>query len=263
MHQPWPPGRRCAWHGLFGFEVSREAILSPSHLWLAISVTVVGHGLLRNGAAWRTGAGAGGERLRLVDLPVVLALGILFRLALWYLTYALPLSTDYASGGAITGALPGYAGIDWRNEAAQVAGTMGLLLYSLLLALFLVVPLRHLRLPGGAITLIMLYEAALIAATTDLWRYLPAVLGAALVGEAVWSRVRRGGLGGPTNEAGYWLLACIVPLVQVALYVALMAAFGGGVIWTTPLWLGMPVVAGLFGLFAGMLAVPPRFLQPA
>lgn len=140
---------------------------------------------------------------------------------------------------------------------------MGMLLHSLFLALFLVVPLRHLRLPSGAITLIMLYEATLIAAATDLWRYLPAVLGAALAGEAVWSWVRRGGLGGPTNEAGYWLLACSVPLVQVALYFALMAAFGGGIIWTPPLWMGMPIMAGLFGLFAGMLAVPPRFLQQA
>jgi hypothetical protein len=40
-----------------------------------------------------------------------------------------------------------------------------------------------------------------------------------------------------------------------------MEVFGGGVLWSTHLWAGTPVLAGLFGLIAAMLVAPPRFLR--
>jgi hypothetical protein len=73
-------------------------------------------------------------------------------------------------------------------------------LHSVLVALFLAGPLRRLRLPGGAIAAMLLYDGLLVAASTDLWRYLPAVIGAALLGEAIWARMWRGGLHGTERE---------------------------------------------------------------
>ena len=89
------------------------------------------------------------------------------------------------------------------------------------------------------------------------------MLGAALVAEALWAWVRRGGLGGPDGEAGYWLIGATTPLVLFALYFALAAATGGGIIWTAHLWVGVPVAAGIIGLVASVLAVPPRFICQA
>src|SRR5205085_226454 len=120
---------------------------------------------------------------------------------------------------------------------------------------------RHLRLPGGAIAALLLWDALLVAGTTDLWRYLPAAVGAALVGEAIWAWVWRGGLGGLEGKTGYWAIASIVPMIQFFLYFAFMEAFGGGVLWTTHLWAGAPLLAGFFGLIASIAVVPPRFLQ--
>ena len=175
----------------------------------------------------------------------------------------MPLGIDFAAGGAIGGRLPGYAGIAWTNEAAQIAGVMGIVLYSLPLTLFLVVPLRWLRLPTGAIAIIILYDAALLALATDLARYLPAALGAALIAEGLWVWVRRGGWGGPDGEAGYWVIGAATPLALVSLYVALAAAIGGGLAWTAHLWVGVPVAAGISGLIASGLGVPPRFIRQA
>ena len=39
----------------------------------------------------------------------------------------------------------------------------------------------------------------------------------------------------------------------------LMATIGGGMAWTTPLWAGAPVLAGIYGLVASLFAIPPRF----
>jgi hypothetical protein len=251
------------WHSLVGFEARQEAILAPSHLWLAIAFMVSAFGLLQAAALQRARAGSAGTRLRAIDVPMVLMLAVFLRYTLWYSTYAAPLGIDFAAGGAIGGRLPGYAGIAWANEAAQIAGVMGILLHSLALALFLVVPLRWLRLPTGALAIIVLYDAALIALPTDMARYLPAALGAALVAEALWAWVRRGGLGGPDGEAGYWAIGATTPLVLFALYLALAAAIGGGLVWTAHLWVGVPVTAGIIGLVASVLGVPPRFIREA
>ncbi len=239
-------------------------MLAPSHLWLVVSYMIAAFGLLQAGVQRRAevGAGVGARWPRPVDLPVLLALGILLRITLWSLIYIDPFTADFAAGGATVGRLDGYAGIAWENPAAQIAGTAGIVLPGVLLALFLVVPLRRLRLPGGAIATVLLYEAALTVAATGLWLALPAVAGAALAGEALWARVRRGGLGGPAGETGYWALAGVVPLVQFALYFGLLAAFGGGLIWTPHLRAWVPVVAELFGLIAALLAIPPRSVSP-
>ena len=256
-------GFDLVWHTLFGFEADLETLLAPSHLWLVVSFMVAALGLFRAGLEWRARMGASAYRPRWADLPALLGLAILFRITLWSFFYSEPLANDYASGGALTRHLPSYGEVAWDNIAAQVAGTTGIMLHSILLTLFLVVPLRRLRLPGGTISTIMLWEGLLVVGSTDLWVYLPAVAGAAFAGEGIWAWLWRGGLGGIESEAGYWLLAFVVPVVQFFLYFALMGAAGGGIAWTTHLWAGSAVMAGVYGLITSLFAVPPRFIHAA
>jgi hypothetical protein len=253
----------AGWHASFGFEASQEALLSPAHLWLALAFIVTACGFLRYGLHRRAASGAPTYRPRPVDLPVMFGIGALFSATLWNLTYMVPLSIDFAAAGASTGHLAGYGGVTWRGETAQIAGTAGFLLHSVILALFAVALLRHLRLPGGAIMAILLYEGILIAAATEFWLALPAVAGAALVGEAIWARLWRGGRESLADEAGYWVLGGAVPAAQWALYLALLAAFGGGIVWTAHLVVGLPAMAAFFGVVAGMLIAPPRWLRQA
>jgi hypothetical protein len=242
------------WHSLVGFEVSLEALLAPSHLWLAFAFAIAQFGVLQVALIERARRGAN----RAGDLPVMIALALLFRVALWNLWYSEPLSVDYASAGALSQGLHGFAGIAWQNPAAAVAGAAGLVLHSVLLALFLVGGLRWLRLSGGAVAIVMLWNALLVTAATDKLPYLAAVALAALVGEAIWARVRAGRLGGPDGRVGYWVLGAAVPAVLFAAYFAVMAAVGGGIAWTTHLWAGAPFLAGLYGLIVALLVAPPR-----
>jgi hypothetical protein len=251
------------WHALFGFEVRLETLLSPAHLWLVVASGLALFGFLRAAVEHRRQSGAHGYRPALADIPLVLVVALLFRLALWSLFYSEPLAADYASGGVGIARLGTSQGFALQADVARVAGVTGLLLHSVLLALFLVAPLWRLRLPGGTIALLMLWDGLLIVAVTDMWLYLPAVIGAALVGEALWAWMWRGGLDGVNAEPGYWLLAFSVPLVEFGFYFVLMAAFGGGIIWTVHLVLGAPVLAAFYGLLTGLLAVPPRFLRAA
>ena len=70
-----------------------------------------------------------------------------------------------------------------------------------------------------------------------------------------------GGLGGLDGEIGYWAIGAMVPLVQCATHFALPGFFGGGLVWTVHLWAGVPAAAGLLGLSAVVLVVPPAFVR--
>jgi hypothetical protein len=250
-----------AWHESFGFEVGHEALVSPSHL-----VLIYGSALGTLGLVWaaidRRRRAAHGARVA-GDLAVVLGLGILLSALLFGFGYSQPFSTDYASSGALSSGLYGYEGIRaWGDMVAQIAGTTGMVFHAMLLALFTAVPLRLLRLPTGALATIVLWSAAMtLVAGPEMWIYLPAAVAGALVGEGVWAAMGRGALGGRDGRAGYWTIAFVVPATQLFAYFALMAGFGGGITWSTPLWSGAPVLAGLYGLIACMFAIPPAFVH--
>ncbi|MGH7265571.1 MAG: hypothetical protein ACREMB_12065, partial [Candidatus Rokuibacteriota bacterium] len=249
------------WHALFGFEATLEALLSPAHIWLSVSALVFTVGLLQAALEKGKRHGRPAHAPRLADVPIVLAVGMLFRVTLWNLLYSDPLAVDYASAGTLVSRLPAYVGIPWGSMAAQIAGTTGIVTHSILLALFLVVSCRYLRLPYGAIAAVMLWDGALTAMISDTWLYLPAVAVGATAGELIWAAMWRGRLGGLEGEKGYWTLAGAVPLVQFSTYFGLMHVYGGGIVWSTHLWAGAPIMGSLYGLIAGALVVPPRFVR--
>lgn len=248
------------WHSTFGFEVNQEALISPSHLGLICSA-----GLSYFGLVWVAVERRRRERTRgfATDVAVAVSLGMLFRHSLYALIFSQPLATDYASGGRIAGSLFGFAGIaGWDGMTADVAGSAGVLLYAMLLALFVVVPLRKLRLAGGAVTVIVLWnEAFNLVGIPEMWIYLPAVMVSALVAEGIWFAMGRGALGGRNARTGYWTIGAALPATLFIAYFALMATIGGGIMWTTPMWAGTPLWAGIYGLLVTVFAIPPRFVD--
>jgi len=51
-----------------------------------------------------------------------------------------------------------------------------------------------------------------------------------------------------------------VPTAQVSVYFGLMAVIDG-LIWPVHLAAGTPLMAGCYGLIAGLFAIPPGFLR--
>lgn len=251
-------GLDALWHEAFGFEADLEALLSPTHQALIVARMVALVGLLRAALEYRASAAPEGRLLRKVDLPAVVSIALLFGVVNWLLSYSQPFAVDYPAADPVAANLHGLEHLERGQFTARVAGTTGLFFHSMLLALFLVAALRRLRLPLGAITVVMLYNASVQALMTDMWRYVPAVLLAAVVGEAICARLRRGGR--PNGTWGYWLLGAAVPFTQTGAYFAIIA-LGGGVAWSIHLWAGVPVVAALYGLVGAVLLAPPLFLD--
>lgn len=252
-----------AWHSIFGFETNQEALVGPAHLWLVYASIIGVIGFVWAAVEWRRRVTTASAR-RAADLVVALSFALCLRDATFVLQYSHPFEFDFASGGRIMGGFYGATDLkDWSDMAAHIAGTNGMILYGIFLALFLVLPLRVLRLPSGTITLVVLWDAAMagIAAPELIGYGFAAALATAIVGEAIWAGMGRGRFGGRDGIVGYWTIAFAVPATQITVLVTLLG-LTVGLAWSVPLVAGSPFLAGVFGLTAAMLAIPPRWLVP-
>lgn len=249
------------WHTMAGFEVSFEALVTPPHLLLFTAFVLSVIGLLNAAIVFRGEGNLAAWQPRWRDVPTMWALAILFGVSLYPLGWIDPLAVDYASGGVHASSLFGYAGLTFRGEIAQVAGVTGIVLHSIVQTVFLLGPLKMLRLPTGYVAATILWVGVILAVVQGQWTFLPAVVAAALVGEAVWWRIRQAERGGTKGAGGYWLLAFLIPVTEFLIYDVMVALADGGLAWPLHLWAGAPIMAGLYSAFIAVLIVPPRFLS--
>jgi hypothetical protein len=233
------------WHQLFGIEADVEALLSPTHLTLALGATLIVGGPFR--AGWH----------RLADqnplppgwvalLPQLLSLT--FLLSLWsFLTqFAHPLVDTWAAAGYRPPATHGI------TLLRQSVGIVSFLLQTGLLMGLVLLTLVRWALPIGSLTLVFALNATLMSFMHDQYRFIPA---AALAGFAAdlllhWLK--------PTVErpGSLRLFAFAVPvLYYVCYYVVLIVTQGIG--WSVHLWTGSIVLSGVVGLLLSYLLVPP------
>jgi hypothetical protein len=238
------------WHEFFGIEADVEALLSPTHLMLALGAT------LFVSAPWR----AGWRRLPnendrpqgwVESLPQFLSMTFLLSLWTFMTQFAHPLVDPWAA-----------AGFSPRSQnfpfLRQSLGIVSMLLQTgLLMGLVLLAVMRWF-LPFGTLTLVFTLNALLMSFMHDEYRFIPA---AALAGVAAdllvrWQKpsVERSG---PLR-----LLAFVVPVLYYAFYyVVLMLT--QGISWSVHLWTGSIVLSGTIGLLLSYLILPPRLTSPS
>lgn len=221
------------WHLLFGIEVGTEALLSPTHLLLAL-----GGGLMITGPI-RTAL------VRKDNLwPALVALSYLLALFLFFTAYANPLS----EGSLATGARPVGEEIFLREGL----GVSGVLLYAVMamgLALFAV---RHWRLPFGGLSLLFGVSTLLAVSPHEAWDLLPAAFLSGAVADVMLRWIKPS----PQRPVTFRLFAFLVPVVFFALYFATLA-LTDGLWWRVHLWAGVPLLAGAVAWLLSYAFAPP------
>lgn len=243
------------WHLLFGIEADLEALLSPSHLLLAVGGALLVSGPLR--AAWqRPAAEPGGGWGAL--LPGLLSLTFVLSLLMFFTEYTNPFSTPWPAGWAAIAPLSETFGQEELPRSprvdmlGQALGVAGILLYSALLMGSVLLALRWWRPPFGALTIITILALGLAVVPHGQYRFVPVALLAGLAADGLRAWLR------PSSErpAAVRLFAFSVPATLFALYF-LALALTGGVTWTIHLWTGAIMLAGVVGLLLSYLAAPP------
>ncbi|HET8846095.1 MAG TPA: hypothetical protein VFN35_31825 [Ktedonobacteraceae bacterium] len=228
------------WHILLGIEKNTEALLSPTHLGLALGIGLALTGPLRT--AWRRAEAAPSwKRLG----PAIFALTFTFSLLTFFTSYASavvslwPLRDDFSSA---------------TRGITNILLTTGLTMGFVLLAI------RRWKLPFGTFAFMLGLNGVMMAVF-----YPPALL----------VSLPTGLLGGLAADLLYRLLqptlkrpesvrifAFLVPLTfYIVYFVSLLIVgpifFGNGILWSPPFWAGAPVIAGFVGFLLSYVMIPP------
>lgn len=225
------------WHILFGIESNLEALLSPTHLLLALGWVLIVGGPLR--AAWQREDDTGGWS---AQLPKIISLAFILAVFAFFTVYANPFAEVLAAPNPRAG----------RGEIAQALGVSGVLLQPALMMGLVLLALRRWSLPVGSLTLILTISTALVSVMHD--RYLMIVVGAVagLLADLLYHWLR------PTLDRprAVRLFAFGTPAILYALY--FLALFlTSGIWWSIHLWAGAIFLAGVVGLLLSYLLMPP------
>jgi hypothetical protein len=228
------------WHLIFGIERGTEALLSPTHLGLALGIGLALSGPLR--AAWRrTGETSSWRQLG----PAILSLTFTFSLLTFFTVYASPLVTPWPV-------------IDSNNSPSR--GITDILLITALTMSVVLLALRRWRLPFGTFTFMLGLNGALMVVFSpdSLLVSVPTALLGGLAADIMYRLIQ------PSldHPASVRLFAFVVPLMFYALYfidlqIVGPAIFQSGILWSVPFWAGAPVIAGITGFLLSFVMIPP------
>ena len=228
------------WHLILGIERSTEALLSPTHLGLALGGGLAVSGPLR--AAWRRSEATPSWR----QLgPAILSLTFTFSLLTFFTAYASPLITPWPI-------------ID--TSSSPTRGITDILLITALSMSFVLLALRRWRLPFGTFAFMFGLNGALMVVFSpdSLLVSVPTVLLGGLAADIAY-RFLRPSLDQPASVR---LFAFLVPAMFYTLYLVDLAIVGpiifqSGILWSAPFWAGTPVIAGITGFLLSFVMLPP------
>ena len=227
-----------AWHELLGIEVGVEALLSPTHLTLAVAGFLVFTGPLR--AAQRTVAATAPA----ADIwPAVLSVAFVVTLIGFFTQYVNPLTHLYPV------AVPGAGEVDLLNAA----GIAGILLFAAVLAAAVLVVVLRWRPPVGALFAIVVIPAAAMATQQGTYQLLPGVILAGLACEVLSVGLRPAA----DRVAAARITAAAVPALVVTSYV-LTLGLTGDVRWSVHLLTGAVALSAIAGALVGLAMTTPQ-----
>jgi hypothetical protein len=237
------------WHEVFGVEVRVEALLSPTHLTLALGGSLMVSGPFR--AGWRHPADQDDPTPRWVDLLPQL-LSLTFLLSSW--TFMTQHSHPLVDTWAATGFRPGSQNLP---ALRQSLGLVSILFQAgVLMGLVLLTVLRW-RLPLGSFTLVFGLNATLMSFMRDQYRFIPAAAAAGFAADLLLRWLRPSGV----RSGAFRLFAFAVPAINYALYFAVLIVTQG-LDWSVHLWTGSIVLAGVVGFLLSYLLIPPAQYIP-
>lgn len=248
------------WHTLFGIEVDVEALLSPTHLLLALGSTVIYTGPLRS--AWRR-VGSKAEHWS-AQLPMLLSLAFLLSSLTFWTTYAHPFARPWSAlGNRPTSTFFPLQAPDPIHSFGAAAsavfvhalGVASVLLQSAWLSGVVLLAVRRWSwsLPPGGLTIVFTVNALLMGFMRDEKILVPAAALAGVAADLLLKQLRPS----VARPVAFRLFACTVPATY-SLFYFLTVMLTKGMWWSLPLWSGAIVLAGFVGWLLSYLMLPPR-----
>src|SRR5713226_1634395 len=227
------------WHITFGIEANVDALLSPTHLVLALG------GLMMQAAPFRAWWQRHDSEVkpRLIhQLPAFLSLAYVWSVLAFFTQYVHPFTNAWASGTKRSPADPFFG---------QALGAVSIIVQTALLAGVVLLAARRRPLPPGALILLFTVNGLLVNAMHGQPKFLAAAIVAGLCTDALYAWLRPS----MAKPGRIHLFAFLLPLPLYGLYFAVPAP--GGIVWSIHLWAGSIAIAGVTAWLLSYVAVPP------
>jgi hypothetical protein len=225
------------WHQVFGVEADIEALLSPTHLILAVGMTL----MLSGGfLSWWRRPAASQPRTLWGQLPLLASVTCMLSLFTFM--------TQYSH-------FVDLAPVEARPEDPffnQALAVTGYLLHTILLCGMLFTVMRRGKPAFGFLTLLLTVNVGAMAVMRYGLPIIPAAFIAALTADAVLRLVEP-----MKHPTGVRVFAFWLPFNVFLLYMATLL-LRGGMWWSIHMWTGAAVLAGFAGLLTSFLVWPPE-----
>ena len=235
------------WHSIFGFEKDVEALVSPSHLILAVGGVMMMSGPLRT--AWQKFASKENK------MPWRALLSLFFVVGVF--TFFTQFSNAFSHPQVFVGNKP--AGDTYFWDVALISYV--LIPTVVLMSAILMIVLRW-ELPVGSLTFLIAGNSILMFLMTwsyshEQWQILIAAMVGGILADmllvALKPSVNR-------EKALRWFSFSVPAILSLSYFLSLI--FTHGIWWNSNMWLGMIFFSGVTGLGLSWLAVP-RFSSEA
>lgn len=236
------------WHSLFGFEEDVEALVSPSHLSLAVGGVMMMSGPLR--MAWGNAKSQDNRIPWRALLSLFIVLGVF--------TFFTQFSNAFAHPNLLVGETP--AGDTYRWDVTIISYV---LIPSTLLMGFILIALLRWKMPPGSLTLLIAGNSTLMFLMT--WRYshphLPVLIAAVTGGILADILLVALSPSRQRMKALRWFSFSVPAMLYLLYFLSLILT--EGIWWNSNMWLGMIFFSGVTGLGLSWLAVPPYAFDTA
>jgi hypothetical protein len=231
------------WHSVFGIEQNNEALLSPSHLTLALGFFLLFSGTIR--AAWFRAESHTINRWVQLFPALVGTIGC----ATLFMMFTQFANSTY-NGAFSTVDWTGRRGTEWVTTSL---GVSSIVLHTAIMMGALLFLVRRWRLPFGAATLVIFVPGLYISTYQDTYILLPGMLVAGLIADVLLLRLRPNA----TRTLQTAAFGFVVPVVYYAAFFAALE-IADNIGWRIHSWAGAIVFAGVTGLLLAILMNLPN-----
>ncbi|MCB0208900.1 MAG: hypothetical protein KDJ52_06210 [Anaerolineae bacterium] len=225
------------WHTLFGIEIGIEALLSPTHLMLAVGGVLAVSGPLQAAKKSRLDA-----LPTLAQIPIVISVSCTLSIVSYITAFAHPLVYPWA-------------GLDHRPDAiwfGQALGIAAIVLQSAILMTILLPVVARWRLMPGSFTMILTLNAIALSVIQYTFALISVAVLAGLLCDLLYGQLKPF-----TGEAvAFQIFAFAVPTLFYSVYF-LVLLLTEGLWWSPHLFCGASFMAGLVGWLISRLMIAP------
>lgn len=217
------------WHIIFGIEESVDALLSPTHLGLALGMGLMALGAFRNNL---------NEKSNKIGWTTILSLALTLSLLSFMIQFGNPVVETYASSQDIT----------QPERYSQIMGILGIYITTMLFMSFILLMILRWKIPFGGITLMLALFIALASIMEENYFF---IIGAFLTGLLADLFIKYFDVNPQKN---FHLFSFLLPVVFFIFYFIILL-FTKGIGWNIHMWTGALIGPGILSWLLSYLFV--------